>query len=52
MRWSDLGAVVPLLDQPARHWKEQPWRALFEHIGLPITVPLYVNWLLFSRLTV
>lgn len=52
MRWSDLGAVVPLLDQPARHWKEQPWRALFKHIGLSITVPLYVNWLFLSRLTV
>jgi hypothetical protein len=50
--WSDFGAVVPFLDQPARRWKEQPWKTLYKHIAMPITVPLYLNWLFFNRLTV
>ena len=50
--WSNFGAVVPFLDQPARRWKEQPWCMLFKYIGLPITVPLYLLWLFFNRLTV
>jgi hypothetical protein len=50
--WSDFGAVVPFLDQPGRRWKEQPWKTLFKYIGMPVTVPLYVLWLFFNRLTV
>ncbi|WP_143072629.1 MULTISPECIES: DUF6708 domain-containing protein [unclassified Variovorax] len=50
--WSDFGAVVPFLDQPGRRWKEQPWKTLFRYIGMPVTVPLYVLWLFFNRLTV
>jgi hypothetical protein len=50
--WSDFGAVVPFLDQPARRWKEQPWKTLYKYIAMPVTVPLYVNWLFFNRLTV
>jgi hypothetical protein len=50
--WSDFGAVVPFLDQPARRWKEQSWKTLYKHIAMPITVPLYLNWLFFNRLTV
>ncbi|CAA2101197.1 DUF6708 domain-containing protein [Variovorax paradoxus] len=50
--WSDFGAVVPFLDQPARRWKEQPWKTLLKYIGMPVTVPLYILWLFFNRLTV
>lgn len=50
--WSDFGAVVPFLDQPARRWKEQPWKTLYKYIAMPVTVPLYLNWLFFNRLTV
>jgi hypothetical protein len=50
--WSDFGAVVPFLDQPARRWKEQPWNTLYKYIAMPVTVPLYLNWLFFNRLTV
>lgn len=50
--WSDFGAVVPFLDQPARRWKEQPWKTLYKYISMPVTVPLYVVWMFFNRLTV
>ena len=52
LAWSDFGAVVPFLDQPARRWKEQPWKTLLKYIGMPVTVPLYILWLFFNRLTV
>ncbi|WP_143072630.1 MULTISPECIES: DUF6708 domain-containing protein [unclassified Variovorax] len=50
--WSDFGGVVPFLDQPARRWREQPWKAFFQYLGMPVTVPLYLLWLFFNRLTV
>ncbi|WP_341892081.1 DUF6708 domain-containing protein [Variovorax sp. YR752] len=50
--WSDFGAVVPFLDQPGRRWKEQPWKTLLKYISMPVTVPLYILWLFFNRLTV
>jgi hypothetical protein len=50
--WSDFGGVVPFLDQPARRWREQPWKTFFQYIGMPVTVPLYLLWLFFNRLTV
>jgi len=50
--WSDFGAVVPFLDQPALRWKLEPWTTFFKYVGLPVTVPLYMLWLFFNRLTV
>lgn len=50
--WSDFGGVVPLLDQPARRLRERPWKTFFQCLAVPLTVPLYVLWLFFNRLTV
>jgi hypothetical protein len=50
--WSDLGGVVPFLDQPARRWRERPWKTFFQCLAIPLAVPLYVLWLFFNRLTV
>lgn len=50
--WSDFGGVVPFLDQPVRRWREKPWKTLFQCLAIPVTVPLYVLWLFFNRLTV
>ncbi|MDM0009303.1 hypothetical protein QTI51_31090 [Variovorax sp. J22G73] len=50
--WSDFGGVVPFLDQPIRRWREKPWKTLFQCLAIPVTVPLYVLWLFFNRLTV
>jgi len=51
--WSDVHAYVPFLDPEYRQRrKERPWKTFFQTLWMPITVPLYILWLFFNRLTV
>lgn len=51
--WSDVHAYVPFLDSEYRQRKkERPWKTFFQTIFMPITVPWYLLWLFFNRMTV